>query len=265
METSSRKPCIVGNWKMNGSKQKNFELVEMIKRTVKDAYQDVPTLDLVLCPPAVYLEQVQTLIQDTSFKLGAQNVYCESEGAYTGEIAPEMLVDLDCLYVIIGHSERRQRFGETDKLIARKFVAAYDAGLIPILCVGETLSERKAGKTMEMVESQIRPILEIAPGDAFQRALIAYEPVWAIGTGISATPLEAQTVQAGIRALLTETVPQISQRARILYGGSVKADNAEALFKQPDIDGGLIGGASLDPQEFLLICQAAIKSMSWNK
>lgn len=266
VQKPARKPCVIANWKMHGSHQKNLDWLETFHNLLEIANLSALAagVEIVICPPHPYLEQVHALIQTTflktklSLKLGAQNVYCEAQGAYTGEVSPAMLVDLGCQYVIIGHSERREQFGETDNLIARKFRAAYDAGLIPILCVGETLSERKSGQTMERVEGQIKAILENVPPSALQRALIAYEPVWAIGTGLSAAPLEAQTVQARIRGLLSQVSSQISEQVGILYGGSVKGESAAALFSQPDIDGGLIGGASLSPQEFLQICQAAI-------
>jgi triosephosphate isomerase len=256
-----RKPCVVGNWKMYGSKERIVKLISQLR----PGSQNLASIDFVVCPPAIYLEQVYSLIQSTTIQLGAQNVYCEVEGPYTGELSPRMLSEFYCRYVIIGHSERRQWLGERNDLIARKFLAAYHEGLIPILCVGETLTEHAERKTNEVIVEQLSLVLEQVPIEAFKTAMVAYEPVWAIGTGISATPEQAQTVHALIRSLFLQKDKEIANQLRILYGGSVKADSADALFAQPDIDGGLIGGASLIAQEFLLIGKAAMARTLWNK
>lgn len=210
-------------------------------------------MDVVVCPPVLYLPY---FLRDLPWiQLGAQNAYCEEKGAYTGELSPAMLKEAGCAYVIVGHSERRLLFGESDELVARKFKAVYDDGLRPLLCVGETRAEREAGKTLAVVYRQLEAVLSVAHLDYFRLGLIAYEPVWAIGTGLSATPLEAEEVHQGIRAYIGDKDPEVAKELRILYGGSVKANNARALFEEPNIDGALVGGASLEPQEFLSICQ----------
>lgn len=218
-------------------------------------------LEIVLCPPTLYLQKLQTALEAYNlrehFLLGAQNVYCESSGAFTGEIAPEMLVDMDCRYVIIGHSERRQLFYEDDALIARKFRAAYHVGLIPILCVGETEAERAGNKTFEVVERQLEAILALMPISVFSTSIIAYEPIWAIGTGLTATPTEAEAVHGFLRDWLGKRDPEVAKKVRIVYGGSVKAENAAGLFSMTNIDGALVGGASLVAEDFLKICQSA--------
>lgn len=275
MNSFHRKPCVIANWKMHGSKTKNLNLVHKL---IDEASQinGLENIDIFLAPPAVYIDQVSQLIKGSSFQLAAQNVYCEKEGPFTGEISPSMLVDLDCRAVIIGHSERRHLLAENNELIARKFVAAYHTGLIPILCVGETGQERERGLTLDVVGTQVKTVLALAGIEAFNSAMIAYEPVWAIGTGKSASPEDAQDVQAYIRSLLAgkNKLPEhdqqesqnlreeqdlaIANKTRILYGGSVNARVAKELFAEVDIDGGLVGGASLVAQEFLTICKAAM-------
>lgn len=251
-----RKACVIGNWKMYGSKAMISEFVAHFSHSkLLD-----PTVEHAICPPYPYLQAFLTEIKanDLVLQLGAQNVHSHGEGAFTGEISASMLVEMGCRYVIIGHSERRQLFFESDPLIASKFVAAYHAGLIPIVCVGETQAERNEGKTYEVVTRQLQAVWERAPAGAFAKSLIAYEPVWAIGTGLSATPDQAEDVHAYLRQWLADRDEQTAQNVRILYGGSVKSNNAEALFAQPNIDGALIGGASLHAQEFLNICKIAI-------
>lgn len=248
-----RQPLVAGNWKLNGSKQSISQLLEGILGAV----QDVKKAEVVVCPPAVYLQQVTDLLKDSPVQWGAQNVSEHPSGAYTGEVAAPMLVEFGCKYTIIGHSERRSIFGETDEQIVQKFVALKNAGIIPILCVGELLEERETGKTEEVVGRQIDAVLNVAGIEQFENAVIAYEPVWAIGTGMTATPAQAQDVHAFIRQRLAEKDSKIADGVQILYGGSVKPDNAEELFSQADIDGGLIGGASLDAAGFLSICCAA--------
>ena len=260
-----RKPCVVGNWKMTGSRDKIAKLIENLcnhcPESLTAGRSPGSNIEIVLCPPFVYLQEVHQQLQKYEmgqyFKLGAQNVYYEPEGAFTGEISPQMLVDVGCQFVIIGHSERRQIFLEGDTLIARKFKAAYDAGLIPIVCVGETAEERAEGKTLEVVLRQLTAVLEFSPISHFSKAMIAYEPVWAIGTGQTATPEQAEAVHADIRAWVAGFDADIARQTTLLYGGSVKAANASGLFKCPDIDGALVGGASLVAEDFLKICEAA--------
>lgn len=213
--------------------------------------------DIVICPPAVYVQKVRDQLQSSNYiKLGAQNSWYGEAGPFTGEISPQMLQEMGCQYVILGHSERRQLFFESDELIARKFVAAYHAGLIPIVCVGETESERAQGKALEVVSRQLSIVLDHASTKMLGQSLIAYEPVWAIGTGQTATPAEAEEVHAYLRQWIAKRDNEAAQKVRILYGGSIKASNAVQLFSEPNIDGGLVGGASLITQEFLNICQA---------
>ncbi len=252
-----RKPCVVANWKMQGSKEKNRVLMKELMALAAEM-KNLNAIDIFICPPTIYLEQISHLITNPIFQLGAQNVYFEKNGAYTGETSVSMLVDLGCKTVIIGHSERRCLLAETNELIARKFQAAYHGGLIPILCVGETEEEREQGKTFDIIRKQMHEILVLAGISAFNKAMIAYEPIWAIGSGKAAKPEDAQEVQGFIRSLLAEHDPKTAEKTRILYGGSVKGNNAAAIFAKADIDGGLIGGASLNAQEFLAICHAAI-------
>lgn len=247
-----RTKLVAGNWKMNGSKASTRALIEAIKRGIGDVKAEV-----AICPPAVYLTEAEALLRGTRMALGAQNLCSESAGAYTGEIAASMLVDVGCRYVIIGHSERRTYYGEDDAGVAQKFRQALQAKLTPILCVGEYLEERERGATEAVIARQLDAVLDAAGVEAFAQAVLAYEPVWAIGTGKTATPQQAQAVHAFIRQRIAARNGTIAQRLRILYGGSVKSANARQLFEMPDIDGGLIGGASLDADEFLTICRAA--------
>lgn len=248
-----RRPLVVGNWKMHGSRASIGKLIDGIKRGL----DSVKLAELGVCPPLVYLGDVAGLLQGTAVAWGAQNLCDHDAGAYTGEISGPMLADLHCKYVIVGHSERRALYGESDTLVARKFAAARRAGLIPILCVGERLEERERDRTESVVARQLDAVLELEGVASFAGAVIAYEPVWAIGTGKTATPQQAQDVHAFIREKIGALDGTMAQRLRILYGGSVKGSNAADLFREPDIDGGLIGGASLDAQEFLTIAQAA--------
>ena len=213
--------------------------------------------EVLLCPPFVYLADLARALKDSGVSLGAQDLCAEDNGAYTGEVSGPMLKDFDCRYVIVGHSERRALYVENDALVARKFMAAQKAGLNPILCVGETLAEREAGETSVVVSRQLKAVLDAAGIAAFGKAVIAYEPVWAIGTGRTAQSDQAQEVHALIRRMLAAQDAKIAGDVRLLYGGSVKAANAAELFRMPDIDGGLVGGASLDAGEFLAICAAA--------
>ena len=231
---------------MHGSRSETAALIEELLSGAPAK----PAAACVICPPFVYLQEAARLLRDSIFSLGAQDVCAEAHGAFTGEISAAMLKDVGCEYVIVGHSERRLLYRDGDQLIARKFAAAHARGLVPILCVGEQLADREAGRTNEVITRQLDAVLELCGAGALGHGVIAYEPVWAIGTGRTATPQQAQDVHAFLRRKVrTETT--------ILYGGSVKADNAAAIFSMPDIDGGLIGGASLVAQDFLAIVRAA--------
>lgn len=249
-----RKPMVAGNWKMNGLESSVRTLVNGIKQ---DAHL-FSAVDIVVFPAYVHLSLVNELLAGTSLALGAQNLYVAPSGAFTGEVSGSMLADVGCRYVLVGHSERRAIFGEDSALVAAKFQAALSARLQPILCVGETLKQREKGETEKVIKEQIQSVVSKAGISAFRQAVIAYEPVWAIGTGLTATPEQAQQVHTYIRSLLAEHEVDIAQTIRILYGGSLKADNAPQLFAMPDIDGGLIGGASLEAKSFLAICQEAM-------
>ena len=244
---------VAGNWKMNGSTAANAELVAGIV----DGVPAGSGFTLLVCPPFPYVATVVAQAEGSPVKVGAQNVSEHEKGAYTGEVAPGMLRDIGCEYVIVGHSERRALYGETSAQVAAKFVAAQAAGITPILCVGETLEEREAGATEKVVDEQLDAALEAAGIEAFASAVIAYEPVWAIGTGMTASPEQAQDVHRHIRGRLEALNAEVAAGVQILYGGSMKGDNAAGLLAQPDIDGGLIGGASLKAADFLAIAQAA--------
>ena len=248
-----RQPLVAGNWKMNGSRDSALRLANAVAQGTEAG----SAAEVLLCPPFVYLADVSRALKDSGLSLGAQDLCAEENGAYTGEVSGAMLKDFDCRYVIVGHSERRALFAEDDALVARKFMAAQKAGLTPILCVGETLTEREAGATHAVVARQLKAVLDAAGIAAFAGAVVAYEPVWAIGTGRTAKSDQAQEVHALIRGILAGQDAKIAAAVRLLYGGSVKASNAAELFRMPDIDGGLVGGASLDATEFLAICAAA--------
>lgn len=248
-----RRPIVAGNWKMHGTRAENARLIEeLISR-----YPDQSAAQCLVCPPFVYLQEVGRLLGDAPIGLGAQDVCAEAQGAFTGEVSATMLKDVGCGYVIVGHSERRWIYRESDQLVARKFAAAQAKSLAPILCVGEQLAEREAGRTEEVLARQLDAVLELCGAGALESAVVAYEPVWAIGTGRSATPEQAQQAHAFIRERIAARDAKIAPATRILYGGSVKAGNAAELFTQPDVDGGLIGGASLKAEEFLAILAAA--------
>lgn len=249
-----RRTIVAGNWKMNLDRVKARDLAAAVAARAAEA----GTTELVLCPPAVYVETVATALGGSSpVALGAQNMHDQSSGAFTGEVAPPMLLDLGCRYVILGHSERRTLFGETDAVVNAKARAALAAGLTPIVCVGETLEEREGGRTAAVVTTQVQGSLAgLTPAD-LEKIVVAYEPVWAIGTGKVATPQQAQEVHALIRGLLGGLAsPAVAAKVRIQYGGSVKPDNAADLAVQPDIDGALVGGASLKADDFLGIAKA---------
>jgi triosephosphate isomerase len=248
-----RRPLVAGNWKMHGSRAENARLIGELVEAADGAASDV-----AVCPPFVYLWEIARLLKGSAIALGAQNVGAEAQGACTGEVSAAMLKDVGCTLAIVGHSERRHLYGEDDALVARKFVATQAAGLTPILCVGETLEERERGATREVVVRQIESVLGVAGAGAFERAVVAYEPVWAIGTGKTASPEQAQEVHALIRDRVGARDARIAAALRVLYGGSVKAANAAELFAMPDVDGGLVGGASLKAEEFVRICAAAV-------
>lgn len=248
-----RKPLVAGNWKMNGTRESAAELL----RALVQGLEDGATAEVLVCPPFVHLADAQRLLRESDIRLGAQSLCAEDAGAFTGEISGAMLRDYDCSYVIVGHSERRSLYHEDDALVARKFMAAIRNELVPVLCVGETLEERESGTTVEVIRRQLTAVLNAAGIDAFANAVIAYEPVWAIGTGRTASPDQAQEVHREIRDILAAENVTIADSIRLLYGGSVKASNAAELFAMPDIDGGLIGGASLEAGQFLSIVRAA--------
>ena len=249
-----RTPLVAGNWKMNGSR-------EMTKTLVTGIGSDLPEdcdADVVVCPPYVYLAMCSELLGSQPISMGAQDLDTHEPGAFTGAIAADMLLDVGCRYVIVGHSERRSFYRESDESVAEKARLATHLGLTPIVCVGETREEREDGVTEEVVRRQLGAVIETAGVEIFPQALVAYEPVWAIGTGLTATNHQAQEVHALIRQQLSDASEEAAMGTRILYGGSVKPDNAAGLFAQPDIDGGLIGGASLKAADFLGIIKAAI-------
>ena len=248
-----RRPIVAGNWKLHGSRAENARLIEEILTQLPAR---VPAL-CVVCPPFVYLYELGRILRESTIALGAQDVCAEAQGAFTGEVSALMLRDVGCEYVIVGHSERRLLYRESDQLVARKFAAAQSKGLMPILCVGEQLAEREADRMRDVITRQLDVVLELCGVESFATAVIAYEPVWAIGTGRNATPEQAQEMHAFIRARLAARNANIAAETRILYGGSVKAGNAAELFAMPDVDGGLIGGASLKADEFLAILAAA--------
>lgn len=248
-----RRTMVAGNWKMHGTRASVAELIDGLRNL------DLPSdVEIAVFPSDLFIDRVINGLEDTPISVGAQDAAIDSkQGALTGEISPSQLVDAGCELVLIGHSERRLILGESDETLNRKFAAAQASGLTPVLCIGETLAQREAGQTLEVVERQLNAVIDEFGIDVFASAVIAYEPVWAIGTGLTATPQQAQDVHAAIRAQLAQKNPEVAQSVRLLYGGSVKAANAVELFSMPDIDGGLIGGASLNADEFGAICRAA--------
>jgi triosephosphate isomerase len=248
-----RRKLVVGNWKLNGSIAGNRILVDEVVAGVRDLHR----ADYVVCVPYPYFAQAQSLLQGTNLGWGGQDVCQFEEGAFTGAVAPHMLTDFGCTHVIVGHSERRSLFHESDALVAAKFEAAVKAELKPIFCVGETLEERESGVTEQVVARQLDAVISRTGVQSLAKGVLAYEPVWAIGTGKTATPEQAQTVHAFIRNRVAELDAVVAADLTLLYGGSVKAANVGELFTMPDIDGGLIGGASLVAREFVAICRAA--------
>ena len=248
-----RRPLVAGNWKMNGTRASVVELASSL------CEQDFPDqVEVAVFPSLLHIDLVLTQLIGKTVAVGAQDCAVEPGfGALTGEVSASQLKDSGCGWVLVGHSERRLILGESDEVVSRKFMAAQSCGLVPVLCLGETLEQRQAGQTLEVVSRQLAQVIDDAGIDAFNNAVIAYEPVWAIGSGLTATPEQAQQVHAAIRAQLAEVDMDVAVGVRLLYGGSVKAENAAELFGMPDIDGGLIGGASLKANEFGAICRAA--------
>lgn len=250
-----RKRVIAGNWKLNLTSKEAIELVTLLKRDLSE----VSEVDIIVCPVFTVLADVKDVISDSNIKLGAQNMYWENSGAFTGEVSAVMLKDVGASYVIIGHSERRQYFGETNETVNKKIKAALENGLTPIVCVGENLDERESDKTFDVISSQCKESLDGFSAEEMKKMIIAYEPVWAIGTGKTATPDQAQEVHKFIRGLLTELHNEdVAATVPIQYGGSVKPDNIKDLIVQEDIDGALVGGASLKRESFVDIVKGAI-------
>lgn len=251
-----RQKIVAGNWKMNGSVAKNIQLTNALT-------QHIPSgIGVILAPPSIYLSGVKAQLMASEITLAGQNVAAEGQsGAYTGEISAQMLADMGVAYAIVGHSERRQYYGDTDNLVAKKCLRLREQGLKPIICVGESLAEREMGQAEAVVSRQLKAVIDFCGIELLADAIIAYEPVWAIGTGKTATPQDAQAIHGFLRQLVAIYDKNIANYLPILYGGSVKADNAASLFSMPDIDGALVGGASLVAQDFLAICHAAKASM----
>ena len=248
-----RRSLVAGNWKMNGSVAMTEDLLTELKAGIE---LSMPDVDVLVCPPFLYIPQAVGILAGSTIKVGGQNLDIHKPGAYTGEIAAEMLKEHHCDYVIVGHSERRALYGESSDLVAHKAKVAVAEKLKPIVCLGETLEERERGETGRVVREQLKSVIDLNGIDIFPFAIIAYEPVWAIGTGRSASPDQAQEVHALIRETIAEFNPTVADLTRLLYGGSVKPENAQAIFSCPDIDGGLIGGAALVASDFLAICES---------
>jgi triosephosphate isomerase len=246
-----RQSLVVGNWKMNGTRASAELLVKSIIAGLGSN-----NAELAVCVPYIYIPAVSEAVKNTALALGAQNVADKSSGAFTGEISAAMLAEFSCKYAIVGHSERRTYYGDTNESVAARFCRAQEQGIIPILCVGETLEQREQDETMDVIHTQLDAVINLTGIDAFNNAVIAYEPVWAIGTGKTATDEQAQEVHSAIRRYIAAKDQTIADKIQILYGGSAKPDNAKGLFAMPDIDGGLIGGASLDADSFLKIYHA---------
>lgn len=248
-----RRQMVAGNWKMHGSRAANQVLLAELEMNLRPEWP----IDIVVFPPYVYLSDAIRLLEDGRIAVGAQDVCAEAGGAFTGQVSAAMLKDVGCSYAIVGHSERRRWYHEDDALVARKFAAVLDAGLTPVLCVGETLDEREARQTEAVIARQLDAVIAMHGVGGFAQAILAYEPVWAIGTGRTASPEQAQEVHSFLRNRIHAQDAKIGRHLRILYGGSVKAGNAAELFSMPDVDGGLVGGASLSADEFQQICAAA--------
>lgn len=248
-----RTPLVMGNWKLNGTKASVSTLIKGLEAAA-DAATNV---EVAVCPPAIFIEQVAGLVSSNTIEFGAQDVSTHVDGAYTGETSPVMVKEFGAKYSLVGHSERRQYHNETDAVVAAKFVAIQAHGLVPVLCIGETLDQREANETTDVVDAQLKAVVELAGISALGNCVIAYEPVWAIGTGKVATSAQAQDVHAHIRSWLAKQDEAVASKVQILYGGSVKAASAKELFAQKDIDGGLVGGAALIIEEFVGIIEGA--------
>lgn len=244
-----RRPLVIANWKMNGDRDSNQQLLQALTKGWRGGHD----AEILICPPFPYIAQAVAEVSGTEIHVGGQDASGRDAGAFTGDVSSTMLADLGCRYVIAGHSERRQHHAETDELVAEKACAAWRHGVIPVICVGETLEQREAGEALAVIERQLRPNLECLTQEQLSGSVFAYEPLWAIGTGRTATPDQAQEVHAFIRQQLGAQAGPV----RVIYGGSVKPENAAALFAEPDIDGALVGGASLQAESFLAICRAA--------
>jgi len=248
-----RRPLVAGNWKMNGDRSSAAALAGAVRAGVPAGEPS----DVLVCPPCIHIPLVAEVLAGSAVALGAQNCSEQPAGAFTGEVAAGMLADYGCSHVIIGHSERRSIYGESDALAAEKVGVCLDRGLSPVLCVGESLMQRKAGETESVIARQLNPVLRLNADRNLEALVIAYEPVWAIGTGQTATPEQAQAAHAFVRERVAEHSRTLAEGVRILYGGSLKADNAAALFAMADVDGALVGGASLEAEQFLQIVRAA--------
>ena len=246
-----RQSLVMGNWKMNGSRSEGLALANAITAGLKEGDQGIAD-----CVPYVYLSDVQDAIKNTPLALGSQNIADQESGAYTGEISGSMLKECGCTYALVGHSERRSYYGDSSESVAVRFCQAQKQGITPVLCIGETLEERESDKTFAVIDGQLNAVIEMAGIDALADSVVAYEPVWAIGTGKTASDEQAQEVHKYIREQIAAKSQTVAEKIQILYGGSVKPANAKAIFAMPDIDGGLIGGASLDAESFLAIYQA---------
>ena len=248
-----RKPVVMGNWKLNGTKATVTDLIKAFSQSANNA----ANVDVAICAPAIFIGMVETLAAGSQLKYGSEDVDVHTSGAFTGENSPVMIKEFGATYAIVGHSERRGYHNETTEVVAAKFKAAQDNGLVPVLCIGESEAEYDAGKTVEVCNAEIKAVIDLCGIDAFKNAVIAYEPIWAIGTGKTATPDVAQNVHKQIRDYLKTFSAEVADGVRILYGGSCNATTAPELFSQPDIDGGLIGGASLKVADFNAIIDAA--------
>ena len=251
LEYVMRQSMVMGNWKMNGSRSEGIELANAIIAGLSEGDQGI-----AVCVPSVYLSDIENVVKETPLALGGQNVADQTSGAYTGEISAFMLKECGCTYALVGHSERRTYYGDTSESVAARFCQAQSEGLVPVLCIGETLEQRESDQTFAVIDEQLNAVIEKAGIGALEGSIIAYEPVWAIGTGKTASDEQAQDVHKYIREQIAAKSQTVADKIQILYGGSVKPDNAKAIFAMPDIDGGLIGGASLDAKSFLAIYQA---------
>ncbi len=248
-----RKPLVMGNWKLNGTKESVTSLVKALVEPAANA----PTVEVAVCAPTIFICMVESLAKDTAIKYGSEDCDVHNSGAFTGENSPVMIKEFGCKYAIVGHSERRAYHNETNEVVASKYQAAQAAGLVPVLCIGESLEQFEAGQTTDVCKTQLKAVIDLCGIKSFENAVIAYEPIWAIGTGKTATPEIAQNVHSQIRAFLASFDADVAEKVQILYGGSCNAKTAPELFAQPDIDGGLVGGASLKPADFAAIIEAA--------